>query len=298
VLCPAALWPYEATLNDSTGDLSLQEVVDTVQEVIVYAKSHGAKVVPWIGDTMRGSTASACVIARGMVEAGADGVYLVDSRGNSHPIATRRLVRKVREAIGDDVRLYVQHHNDLGVATANALADAEAGADWIDCTVLGIGDRGGTVAFEEAACLFEMYGIKTNINLEGLYDLCCYVRDAFGVALPAWKPIAGDNWNKEEGKGHLEGAHFSEASFGLAPEAVGRKMEMVIGGKILFGKERSSLWTDEPVFVKGVLADWGLTVDQTQLERIILRAQAAVATTRPRFYLTFDEFRTIVDGVL
>ena len=47
--------------------------------------------------------------------------------------------------------IYVQHHNDLGVATANAMADVEGGANWIDASVLGIGDRGGCVALEEAA---------------------------------------------------------------------------------------------------------------------------------------------------
>jgi len=80
----------------------------------------------------------------------------------------------------------------------------EAGADVTDASVLGIGDRGGCVALEEAAVVYEMYGIPTNIKLEKLYELGRYTQRAFGVDLAPWKPIIGDNWNKEEGAGHLE----------------------------------------------------------------------------------------------
>jgi hypothetical protein len=42
-------------------------------------------------------------------------------------------------------------------------------------------------------------------------DLCRYVQQAYRVALPPWKAIAGANWNKEEGVGHLEGSSAAEA---------------------------------------------------------------------------------------
>ena len=51
------------------------------------------------------------------------------------------------------------------------MAAVEGGANWIDASVIGIGDRGGCVALEEAAALFEMYGIETGIKLDALYEL-------------------------------------------------------------------------------------------------------------------------------
>ena len=59
------------------------------------------------------------------------------------------------------------YHPLVGVSplTACALAAVEAGANWTDASVIGIGDRGGTVALEEAAALFEMYGYQTGIKL-------------------------------------------------------------------------------------------------------------------------------------
>jgi isopropylmalate/homocitrate/citramalate synthase len=297
IICPLFLWDYEHTLSDFTGSLSLGEIEAGIHDAVSYLVGRGARIVPWIGDTTRGSVESAVRFSKAIVDAGGDGVYLVDSRGNSHPIATRILVRRVKDAIGGK-DVFVQHHNDLGVATANALADVEGGANWIDCTVTGIGDRGGTVCLEEAACLFEMYGIDTGIDLKGLHDLATYVRDAFGIQVAPWKAVIGESWNKEEGNGHLEGATGSEASFGIAPEAVGTAMEMVIGAKILFGKERSSAPTDDPTFVTDLLRGWGVAADPVQLERILLRSRAAVATAYRTHYLTFDEFQRIVEGVM
>jgi isopropylmalate/homocitrate/citramalate synthase len=233
-----------------------------------------------------------------MVDAGADGVYLVDSRGNSNPLATRTFVRKIREAVGPKSDIYVQHQNDMGVATACAMAAVEAGANWTDASVLGIGDRGGCVSLEEAAALFEMYGYSTGIKLEGLYELCRYVQKAYGVDLAPWKCIAGENWNKEEGVGHLEGSSEAEATIGIAPRVVGREFEAVIGGKVLFGRERSSAHTDDPLFVRKVVRDFGMEVSEEQFQIILTRSRAAVASTYDRHFLTFDEFRSICDGVV
>ena len=213
-------------------------VVDAITESIPYMKRQKVRVVPWMVDSMRSPVDTACLFFKAMADAGADGVYVVDSRGNSAPLATRTFIRRVRDAVGSKCDVYVQHHNDLGVATANAMAAVEGGANWIDASVIGIGDRGGCVALEEAAALFEMYGIATGIKLESLYELCLYVQKAYGIKLPPWKPIVGENWNKEEGVGHQEGSADAESTIGIAPRVVGREFENVIGGKILFGRER------------------------------------------------------------
>jgi len=299
VISPIFKWPLADTLSDFAGDLSKQQVVDSIHESVVYMKSHGIRVVPWIVDAMRTATATACLFFQSMAEAGADGVYVVDSRGNSVPTATRSFIRAVRNAVGPKCDVYVQHHNDLGVATANALAAVETGATWIDCSVLGIGDRGGCVALEEAAPLFEMYGIQTGVKLEKLYELCLFVQKIYNIQLPPWKPVAGENWNKEEGAGHFEGSDMgAEATMGINPCVVGREFEAVIGSKILFGRERSSAQTDDPIYLRELVAEWGLKTSEDQFQHILTRARAAVATSYDKFYLTKEEFRRICDGVL
>lgn len=297
VVSPIFKWPFADTLSDFVGSLSKQAIVDAIHSSVAFLKQSGVRVVPWIVDAMRTNPETAALFFRAMRDAGADGVYVVDSRGNSAPLATRFFIRRVRAAVGPDCDIYVQHHNDLGVATANAMAAVEAGANWIDCSVIGIGDRGGCVALEEAAPLFEMYGIQTGIRLHDLYELCRTVQRAYGISLAPWKPVVGENWNKEEGEGHLEGAETAEASIGIHPQIVGRDFEGVIGSKILFGRERSSAQTDDPVFLRELIGHWGMQISEEQFQRILHRARAAVATTYDRHYITIAEFRSICEGV-
>ncbi len=297
VISPICRWPHEHTLSDFSGDMTKEAMVEAIGESVAYMKSQGVRVVPWIGDSMRLRSATVCTFAKAIADAGADGVYLVDSRGNSHPLASKILVKKVRAVVGD-CEVYVQHHNDLGVATANALTSAMAGATWIDCSAAGVGDRGGCVALEEAAVLFEMYGVETGIRLAGLYEVGIYTQKAFGAALAPWKPILGENWNKEEGHGHMAGGDSSDASIGVAPDVVGRTFEGVIGVKLLFGRERSSAWNDDPKFLRELIEEWGLYAEEPQFQTILHRARAAVTTAHDRHYITLEEFRSICDGVL
>jgi len=297
-ISPIFKWDYEHTLSDFQGSLSKQAVVDAIGESIAYMKRQNVRVVPWTADTMRGPAETACLFYKAMVDAGADGVYLVDSRGNSNPLATRTFVRKVRQAVGPKADVYVQHHNDMGVATACALAAVEGGANWTDASVIGIGDRGGCVALEEAAALFEMYGYKTGIKLKDLYQLCLYVQKAYGIQLPPWKAIVGEHWNKEEGGGHLEGSGAAEATIGIAPQVIGREFEAVIGGKILFGRERSSAHTDDPLFVRKAAKELGFDLTEEQFQTVVFRSRAAVASSYGRHYLTLDEFKSICEGVV
>jgi isopropylmalate/homocitrate/citramalate synthase len=259
VISPIFKWPFDDTLADFSGTLSKQAVVDSIHQSVAYLKSQGVRVVPWIVDAMRTPSATACLFFRAMQEAGTDGVYVVDSRGNSAPLATRFFIKRVREAVGPD--------------------------------------RGGCVALEEAAPLFEMYGIATGIQLDKLYELCSFVQKAYGVEVPPWKPILGENWNKEEGAAHLEGSGAAEATIGINPRLVGREFEAVIGSKILFGRERSSAHTDDPIFLRDLVAEWGMQPSEEEFQRILNRARAAVATAYDKHYLTIDEFRRICSGV-
>jgi hypothetical protein len=88
------------------------------------------------------------------------------------------------------------------------------------------------------------------------------------------------------------------ATIGIAPQVVGREFEAVVGAKILFGRERSSAHTDEPVFLRKLIGEWGMSATDEQFQTILYRARAAVATNYGRHYLTFDEFRSICEGVV
>ena len=67
-------------------------------------KRQQVRVVPWMEDSMRATTDTACLFFKAMADAGADGVYTVDSRGNSTPLATRVYISRIRAGGGREVR--------------------------------------------------------------------------------------------------------------------------------------------------------------------------------------------------
>src|SRR5207244_5701823 len=101
------------------------------------------------------------------VEAGAHEVVVVDTIGIATPEAVADLVGRTREWLGADPPIHFHGHNDFGVATAAAVAAVRAGANWIQGTVNGMGERAGNANLPEIAlALRGLYGVETNLRLE------------------------------------------------------------------------------------------------------------------------------------
>lgn len=96
-------------------------------------------------------------------DAGADVVYLADSNGSLLPDEISRLVTLVRSVCGTEVGLHA--HNNLGLALANSIAATEAGATWIDSSVLGMGKGSGNLRTEQ------WLAYLGRVGMAGSYDL-------------------------------------------------------------------------------------------------------------------------------
>ncbi len=86
-----------------------------------------------------------------MISEGATIINLPDTVGYALPEEYGNLFRRVRnEARGAKAVQFSAHcHNDLGLAVANSLAAIQAGADQVEVTVNGVGERTGNCALEE-----------------------------------------------------------------------------------------------------------------------------------------------------
>ena len=103
----------------------------------------------------------------------------------------RALVEAVREAT--TLPLAFHDHNDFGLAIANALAAVEAGAELIDTTLNGWGDRTGNPPTEEfAAVLALLYGTSPGLDVAALAELARDVAAMLGVPVPPTKPVTGE----------------------------------------------------------------------------------------------------------
>ncbi|CAN6917123.1 unnamed protein product [Brassica oleracea] len=152
-----------------------EEVIQMAVSSVRYAKSLGFNDIQ-LGCEDAGSRSEKeflCKILGETIKAGATTVNLGDTVGINMPQETRDLVSYLKANTPgiDDVVISVHCHNDLGVATANAIAGIRAGARKVDVTVNGIGERSGNAALEEVVMSLKrrgsdvMDGVYTRIDI-------------------------------------------------------------------------------------------------------------------------------------
>jgi homocitrate synthase NifV len=156
---------------------------------------------------------------------------LADTVGVWTPFEVDRLFRDLLRC-HPALSLGFHGHNDLGMATANALAAARAGAEWVDVTVNGLGDRAGNVPLAELAVAVETCLKRpTGIHLDQLAPLSALVATACGEALPMDKPVVGERVFRHEAGIHVHGLLRDRLSYQpFLPESVGRTREHLESG--------------------------------------------------------------------
>jgi homocitrate synthase NifV len=137
--------------------------------------------------------------------AGANRFRLADTVGLWHPLRTAQAIAALRP-LAVAIELGFHAHNDLGMATANALAAVSAQADGVDVTVGGLGERAGNAALEEVVMGLEVaLGLASGVDTTRLQGLCHAVFEAAGWQLPPHKPIVGRNAFRHESGIHVRG---------------------------------------------------------------------------------------------
>jgi isopropylmalate/homocitrate/citramalate synthase len=148
-------------------------------------------------------------IAKESVRSGAKRVTLYDTNGSSDPFEIYDLVKRLREGLS--VALCFHGHNDLGLATANSLSAVYAGADALDVTINGLGDRAGNACLEQVALALYLKGIETGVMLTDLALLSKMVEEASGIPVPKLAPILGEYVFCHKSPSHLEVPQLFEA---------------------------------------------------------------------------------------
>jgi 2-isopropylmalate synthase len=134
-----------------------------------------------------------------VVKAGATVVNIPDTTGYAYPEVFGELIRGLMEHVSgiEDVVVSVHCHNDLGMATANALAGVRAGARQVECTVNGIGERAGNTAMEEVVMALkqrpDVFGVVTGINTREITRTSRLVSTITGIRVQPNKAIVGAN---------------------------------------------------------------------------------------------------------
>jgi len=161
--------------------------------------------------------------------AGARRFRFADTVGVMEPFGVLENIRRLRAAT--DLELEMHAHDDLGLATANTLAAALAGATHVNTTVNGLGERAGNAALEEVVvCLQQLYRFELAIDLQGLPVLSRQVEHASGRRLSWQKSLVGEGAFTHEAGIHVDGLLKDPLNYqGVDPTELGRRHRLVLG---------------------------------------------------------------------
>lgn len=230
----------------ATSDLHLEyklkktkdEIIAITREMVSYAKSLCDDVEFSCEDATRSNHFFMIQVIEAAIESGAKTINIPDTVGYTSPQEYHDLIKHIREHTKgiDDVSISVHCHNDLGMAVANSIAAIEAGADQVECTVNGIGERAGNAALEEIVMAIktrsDIFKYQTNIHTEEIVKTSELVSYITGVKVQPNKAIVGANAFAHESGIHQHGVINNRMTYEImTPESVGLRENSLILGK-------------------------------------------------------------------
>lgn len=153
---------------------------------------------------------------------GAQRLIVYDTNGSFDPFQTFQFIKTLKEKLY--VPLFFHGHNDLGLASANSLSAVYAGADGLDTTVNGLGDRAGNASLEQTVLALYLRGFKTGVKLNSLKRLSETVRQLSRVPVSRLAPVVGEYIFSHKSKSHLETPDLFEA---FSPELIGAERKLI-----------------------------------------------------------------------
>lgn len=216
---------------------SKSEVLKLIVNSIQYAAEKFDIVAFSPEDASRTEVDFLCEVYREAIAAGATTIGFPDTVGILTPWKSQDFICRIQDEVPgiENVLLAVHFHNDLGLAVANTLACIDAGANVVQCTVNGIGERAGNAALEEVAMALhlhqEEYQRPHHLDVSQLSPLCKLVAELTGITLSPMKPVAGSNIFATEAGIHQDGLLKNPDTYlPYRPETVGETgIRLVLG---------------------------------------------------------------------
>lgn len=187
-----------------------EEVKRIVKEMVSYAKSKCSDIEFSLEDATRTDKDFACEIINIAIDSGATTINIPDTVGYTTPFEFVEFIDYiVKNSNIKNVDMSVHCHNDLGMATANSFNAIMYGANQIECTINGIGERAGNTALEEVVATIDLkkdkYNITTSIDTSMIYEISNIVSSITNSSVQNNKPIVGENAFKHESGIHQAG---------------------------------------------------------------------------------------------
>ncbi len=216
-----------------------QEILKLAVQNIKYARKFFDDIEFSPEDAARTEPAYLAEVVAAGIDAGAATVNIPDTVGYTMPDEFGNLIAyliRKNPRLGKTVHLSVHCHNDLGLAVANSLAAVGAGANQVECTVNGIGERAGNASLEEIVMAIQMRrdllgGAYTDINTKEIMKSSRLVSHLTGLVVQPNKAIVGKNAFAHESGIHQDGLLKLRQTYEIIdPKQIGLSgSEMVMG---------------------------------------------------------------------
>ncbi len=175
----------------NVNEVTREDAVERCLQAIEYASKQGLTVHFAPTDTTRMELEFLLETCKQAVKAGAEVICIADTAGASGPAAIKFLTHEVRKVVNTPIAIHC--HNDFGLAVANTIAAVEAGAEIIDVTVNGLGERAGNAPLDEIVMTLKyLYGYDLKYQTDRFGEIGKRVSQLSGIRVSPTKPLTGE----------------------------------------------------------------------------------------------------------
>ena len=236
-------WAPVAAVVGKTWDLHVEKVLRVdraenlrmVEESVSFLKGQGKRVfydAEHFFDAYAAHPDYALACLRAAAEAGAEAVCLCDTNGAALPLQVEEVVRAVVAAVGQTCRVGIHAHNDSGCAVANSLVAVSGGADLVQGTINGYGERCGNA---DLCSIIPGLNLKMGANavsgrdLAKLTDAARFVAELCNISPDAHQPYVGRNAFAHKGGMHVAAVERDPTTFEhVDPALVGNEPHVLV----------------------------------------------------------------------
>ena len=211
----------------------LDENLDMIRETIAYLCSEGRQVfydAEHFFDGYKDNPEYSMKTLAAAVEAGAEAVILCDTNGGSMPDEVARIVADVVGAV--DVPVGMHAHNDCGLSVANSLAAVDAGAQQVQGTINGFGERCGNADLIVTAAnlaIKKKYDLLKPDAMQYMTELSRFVYELVNAHISNNQPYVGRSAFAHKGGMHVSGISRNTSAYEhIEPELVGNERRVLV----------------------------------------------------------------------
>ncbi len=210
------------------------EILARAVQAVKWARNFTDDVEFYAEDAGRTSNEYLARVIEAVIAAGATVVNIPDTTGYCLPHQYGEKIAYLKNNVPNIDRAVISCHchNDLGLATANAIAGVISGARQIECTINGLGERAGNTSLEEVVMILQQHkdlGFYTNVQSQQLNPMSREVSDVMRMPVQPNKAIVGANAFSHSSGIHQDGFLKDAQTYEIInPEEVGAEGSKIV----------------------------------------------------------------------